>query len=484
MTQVLISAAHKSSGKTTICIGLCAALVDRGLTVAAFKKGPDYIDPMWLGSAAGRPCYNLDFYTMSPAEIVSLYQQQSAGLDIRIIEGNKGLYDGLDLDGSNSNAALANLLRAPVVLVIDAQGMTRGIAPLILGYQAFDPQLKIAGVILNKLGGSRHESKLRQVIEHYTDVPVIGAVHREPSLQILERHLGLIPSNESLGAKQQITAIAKIIQRQVDLQHFLPVTNAVTNAVTNVVAHAAANAPTTDRLPIAVTPRPAQPVQPLRIGIARDSAFGFYYPDDLDAFPRAGARLVPLDLLNDARLPPLDGLFIGGGFPETHLQQLHANTALRLQIRHAIDAGLPVYAECGGLMYLTRRIRFGDQCLDMVGAIPADTVMHERPQGRGYVKLRARATHLWPLEQETTEELPGHEFHYSALENVDPHLQYAYSVLRGAGVDGSNDGIMINNMLACYSHMRNVSSHRWVEHFVQFVRERKAAKLIQHTHSS
>ncbi|HEX5635825.1 MAG TPA: AAA family ATPase, partial [Gammaproteobacteria bacterium] len=198
--RILISAAHKSSGKTTISIGLCAALHERGLRVQPFKKGPDYIDPMWLGRAAGRPCHNLDFYTMQRDEITSLLVQQSATADITIIEGNKGLYDGLDLDGSNSNAALANLVQAPVVLVLDARGMTRGIAPLILGYQAFDKNIRIAGVILNQLGGSRHEKKLRSVIEHYTDVQVVGAVYHNDALSIEERHLGLMPSNEDDSA--------------------------------------------------------------------------------------------------------------------------------------------------------------------------------------------------------------------------------------------------------------------------------------------
>ena len=470
MSQILISAAHKSSGKTTISIGLCAALKRRGLRVAPFKKGPDFIDPMWLGKAAGQPCYNLDFFTMSADEILSVYQHRSQDSDIRIIEGNKGLYDGLDLDGSNSNAALATLLDSPVVLVIDAQGMTRGIAPLILGYQAFDPHLTIAGVILNKLGGSRHESKLRRVIEHYTDVPVIGAVHRDPSMQILERHLGLIPSNESALSRQQIDVIADATMQQVDLDRFIDIANSSPDAT--------GSAP---KKP-GIAPSPVQAKAPLRIGIAQDAAFGFYYPDDLEAFHQAGVRLVPLDLLHDANLPPLDGLFIGGGFPETHLQQLHDNKHLRLQIRNAIDQGLPVYAECGGLMYLSRRIRWAGQDLDMVGAIPADTVMHDKPQGRGYVILQAKAIHPWPKERLQDKPLHAHEFHYSALENIAPDLHYAYSVLRGTGVDGQHDGIIINNVLACYSHMRNVDGHQWVEHFVDFVKNCKAVKHTQHKH--
>ena len=200
MAHVYISAAHKSSGKTTLSIGLCAAFAAQGQRVQPFKKGPDYIDPLWLAQAAQRPCFNLDFNTMGPDEIGSLFARNMQSADIGLIEGNKGLYDGLALDGSNSNAALAKMLDAPIVLVLDSQGMTRGVAPLILGYQAFDPELKILGVILNKVGGRRHESKLRAVIEHYTDVRVIGAVHRDDELRIDERHLGLVPSNELAGS--------------------------------------------------------------------------------------------------------------------------------------------------------------------------------------------------------------------------------------------------------------------------------------------
>ncbi|MGH8670886.1 MAG: cobyrinate a,c-diamide synthase, partial [Burkholderiales bacterium] len=312
MSRLLISAAHKSSGKTTVSIGLCAALKARGLAVQPFKKGPDYIDPMWLGMASGRSCRNLDPYLMEADEILSTFSRCSTGADISLVEGNKGLYDGLALDGSNSNAALAHLLGLPVVLVIDARGMTRGIAPLILGYQAFDRNIRIAGVILNNLGGSRHEAKLRAAVEHYTDVAVMGGIHNDPRLQIAERHLGLIPSNEIDSVSSQIEDIAAVIRSQVDLDQLLCL--------------AASAAP----LAIQDTTQPTpQARTKIRIGLARDKAFGFYYADDLEALQSAGAELVTLDTLNDSRLPPVDGLFIGGGFPELFMHELEANGALR-----------------------------------------------------------------------------------------------------------------------------------------------------------
>ena len=223
MKRLLVSAAHRSSGKTTVTLGLCAALSAQGERVQAFKKGPDYIDPMWLAQASGRPCYNLDPYLMTPAQVRGLFGQHAQAADISVVEGNMSLYDGLALDGSNSNAALAHMLELPVLLVIDARGMTRGIAPLILGYQAFDKNLRIAGVILNRLGGSRHEAKLRAVIEHYTDVPVLGAVAEDEVLAVSERHLGLMPSNEHGQAEEQVRRIGQRIAAQVDLQRVLEV---------------------------------------------------------------------------------------------------------------------------------------------------------------------------------------------------------------------------------------------------------------------
>lgn len=465
LPRVLISAAHKSSGKTTLTLGLCAAFAQDGVRVQPFKKGPDYIDPLWLSVASGRDCFNLDFYLMARDEIRADFASHACDADLSLIEGNKGLYDGLDLDGSNSNAALATLLQAPVVLVIDARGMTRGIAPLILGYQRFDPDINIAGVILNRLGGSRHESKLRAVIEHYTDVRVLGAVHHDERLVIGERHLGLVPSNEMHAATQKIAAVAAAVRAQVDLTQLRAI---------------AAAAPALAAAPL-VSTRPISPSRRVRIGIARDAAFAFYYPSDLAALRAAGADLVPFDALRDANLPTVDGLFIGGGFPETQLDALTANTTLRRQMRSAIDGGLPVYAECGGLMYLARSIRWHDRQADMVGALPADIVMHDRPVGRGYVRLRETGNGLWPSLATNTDtpdgEIRAHEFHYSSVENLPADTRFAYDVVRGHGVDGRHDGIVYKNVLASYTHLRDVAANRWATRFVAFVQDHSARAI-------
>lgn len=471
MSRFLVSAAHKSSGKTTVSIGLCAALTARGLNVQAFKKGPDYIDPMWLAQASGRPCFNLDPYLMTAEQISASFARFAAPADISLVEGNKGLYDGLALDGSNSNAALAHLLELPVVLVLDARGMTRGIAPLILGYQAFDARIRIAGVILNQLGGSRHEAKLRAVIEHYTNVTVLGAIAHDPKLALVERHLGLMPNQECDDAAQHVQTIGQRIAAQVDLDKIIELAKSAPSLPEpSVSMPVVADAVSAD----AVTAAPVVAAQPLRLGIMRDKAFGFYYPDDLLALQAAGAELVPVNALQDSALPTVDGLFIGGGFPEVFMPELQANAALRSNIRNAIEAGLPVYAECGGLMYLARTLRWKDTQVDMVGALPVDVLMHERPVGRGYVTLQTTADTPWrPAKEHAGKTLRGHEFHYSSLENVDPGLKFAYKVLRGHGIDGGRDGVVYRNVLASYAHLRTGAGSDWANEFVNFVRNKK-----------
>jgi cobyrinic acid a,c-diamide synthase len=460
--RLLISAAHKSSGKTTLSVGLCAALRAQGLAVQPFKKGPDYIDPMWLAQAAGRDCFNLDPYLSGREEIAATFARHAAGADISLVEGNKGLHDGVALDGSNSNAALAHLLGLPVLLVIDARGMTRGIAPLILGFQAFDQRIRIGGVVLNQVGGSRHEAKLRAVIEHYTDVPVLGAMAHEPSFALNERHLGLTPSGELEDAAQRVAHLGRRVAAQVDLPRVIELARSA--------------------LPLPAAPRPAalrlstsQPT--VRIGIARDKAFGFYYPEDLAALRAAGAELLPFDTLHDARLPAVDGLFIGGGFPEMFMSELQANASLRADIAAAIDAGLPAYAECGGLMYLARSLRWQGRSCRMVGAIAADVTMHAKPVGRGYMRLAPTADHPWPASPAAAPgSLLAHEFHYSSLDNLPPGQRFAYRVERGHGIDGRHDGLLHRNLLASYAHLRNVAGCDWPARFVAFVRECSALR--------
>lgn len=458
MAHLLIAATHKSSGKTTVTTGLAAALAHRGMNVQPFKKGPDYIDPMWLGRAAGRPCYNLDFHCMAEAEIVAAFSRRNAAADISIVETNKGLFDGVDVEGRDSNAALAALLGAPVVLVIDTLGMTRGIAPLALGYVNFDPGVRIAGVVLNKVGGPRHEDKLRAALEHYTDLPVLGAIGRDRALEIPERHLGLVPANEAGEADRTINLLAETVAAYVDLDRIVEIAGS-------------AEGP---RAAYAPVPKSAPRRKDIRIGVARDAAFGFYYPDDMEALEAAGAEIVPFDCLEDAVLPDVDGLFIGGGFPETQMAALEANRSMMASVRAAVDGGLPTYAECGGLMYLSRSLTWRGETREMVGVVPGDAVMHSRPQGRGYVVLEETGAAPWPLQASRSDapgRFPAHEFHYASLENLPRDVTYAWRVVRGHGMDGRHDGIVQGNLLAGFSHRRDVEGDRWAARFACFVRD-------------
>ncbi|MDG2354272.1 MAG: cobyrinate a,c-diamide synthase [Gammaproteobacteria bacterium] len=448
-SSIYLSAAHKSSGKTVVSLGLCAAFKAQSLNVQAFKKGPDYIDPIWLSQASGNPCYNLDFYNMSESEIIALYRQYASQSDIAIIEGNKGLYDGMSVTGGDANADMAKLLDTSVILVVDATGITRGVAPLVSGYQAFDKDVIIAGVILNKVAGERHESKLVQAIEHYTDIPIVGAIRRSKELIIDERHQGLMPANETPESQNFIDRAAEHITDQVDLSALVISNKAKVKSLPPIVNNA---------------------TKTLTVAVAKDSAFGFYYPDDLNAFESLGVDLVYFDALADKQLPKADALFIGGGFPEMQLDALSENQSLLSDIKIKIEAGLPTYAECGGLMYLSRQITHQGKTHKMVGVIKADTLMTPKPIGRGYVQLAPTEQHPWG---KVSEKIYAHEFHYSKLENIDPKTHYAYEVLRGVGVDNKHDGILTHNLLATYSHLRNVGGNHWVEQFVNFIKDKQ-----------
>jgi len=444
----MVSAPHRSSGKTTMSIGLCAALSRRGVVVQPFKKGPDFIDPMWLTLAAGRDCRNLDLFMMGEERIHESFQRAGRGADVAIIEGNMGLFDSTDLEGKGSSADLARQLGAPIILSVDTRNLTRSIAPLLMGYENFEPDISIAGVILNKVSGPRHEQKLRAAIEHYTGLEVLGSVRRNPQIGIIQRHLGLRPAREELDPERAVDAIAAIVADSVDLDR---------------VETIAAAAPPLAPLELSE----AQPPPPsLRIGVAQDRAFTFYYPENLEALRLAGAELVPFSPLKDASLPPgLNGLFIGGGFPEMFMAELEANGSLREDIRRAVERGMPVYAECGGLMYLSRTMAWDGKRHEMTGCLPCDIVMHDKPRGHGYMELEATGG-SW-FEQGLR--VRGHEFHYSEVVDLGP-VDFAYRVRRGNGIDGEHDGIVAGNVLASYTHLHSLGSDGWAEGFAAFVR--------------
>ena len=449
--RVVISAPHRSSGKSTISIGLCAALRQAGKKVQPFKKGPDYIDPMWLTAASGRECRNLDFFMMGSEAILRTFTHASRGTDLSVIEGNMGFYDGLDLKGTDSTAALSRLLKAPSILVVHARGMTRGVAPLILGHQKFEPESNIAGVILNRVRGARHEQKLREALEYYCGIEVVGAIPDQKDLFIQERHLGLTPLKENTSLSPVIAKISQAIHDYVDLEKVMAIAAAAPNMYVKPFLEA------------------EPPVPDIRIGIASDPAFTFYYPENLEALKQAGAELVPFNTLEDSHLPNVHGLYIGGGFPEIFMEKLEKNSSLRSEIRSSIEEGMPVYAECGGLMYLTRSISFQGKNCSMVGAIPCDVEMYKRPMGHGYVALEKTGLGPWPHMHP---EAHAHEFHHSKVINLG-NVDFAYRMKRGFGVDGEYDGILVKNLLASYAHLHSEGAPNWALSFTSLVRKVK-----------
>ncbi len=451
--RLLLAALRGGAGKTTLTLGLLAAWRDQGRRLVPFKKGPDYIDPAWHALAAGCPSHNLDPFLMEGDQIMAMVARHAAQADAVLIEGNRGLYDGLDAEGTYSTAELAKFLTTPVVLVVDCTMRTRTTAAMVLGCQHFDPSTPIKGVILNQIARPRHESLIRSTIERYCGIPVLGAVPRLKCAVFPERHMGLVPPQEHATAVRAITTARDLAQRYLDLEGLWQVASQAPPLPVPVVT-----APLVDR------------DDPVIIGIIRDSAFQFYYPENLEALGQQGARLVEISALEDPLLPmDLHGLYIGGGFPETHARQLSENLSFRNAIKAAAQAGLPIYAECGGLMYLGQAIQTQGEKFPMVGLFPYEFVMGKKPQGHGYTILEvARDNPFFP----TGTILKGHEFHYSRIQ-PEPQSQenLVFTVNRGAGLGGQREGLVYQNVLATYTHLHALGSPHWAPALVRRARE-------------
>lgn len=449
--RIVIGAAQGRSGKTTASIAAAWGFAKRGLSVRPFKKGPDYIDPSWLARASGRECYNLDGFLMPEADLIASFARHSAGGDVAFVEGAMGLFDGFGEAGEGSVAELARLIQAPVILVVNAARMTTSVAALVSGYQHFQPDTVIAGVILNNVAGERHVDKLRRAVETHCGIPVLGTIPKDARLGISERHLGLVPTAEQEEADNVIETICERVESHLDLDGIMEVARSAP-AMTAMLA-----------------PVEEYPATSCRIGVVRDRAFSFYYPDNLEALRRAGAEVVPVDALGDRALPDVDGLYIGGGFPEIYAAGLEANRTLRVEIARRIDGGLPVYAECAGLMYLCRAITWQGRRYEMAGVIPAEVELTARPQGHGYVEVEVvRENPLF----ETGTLLRGHEFHHSTLVAED-ELPFAYAVRRGRGIDGMHDGVYLKNVFAAYTHLHALGTPEWARRLVALCRKWK-----------
>lgn len=448
MPRLVIAAPQGRSGKTTVTLGLCAAFQARGLAVQPYKKGPDYIDPSWLSEAAGHPCRSLDpFFYEKPESLRAVFSASARLTDLSLIEGNHGLFDSFDESGTGSTAAVARALEAPILLVVNAARTGRSLAAIVHGCQTFEPGVQIAGVVLNNIAQGRHESRIRAAVEGHCDVPVIGAIPRDDRLTIPDRHLGLVPRGEEDALLSAITNCRQTIERYLDLDRILQI---------------AGSAPS---LPIVIRLQKRQTGTRPRIGVMRDRAFTFYYPENLEALEESGAELVFVNALEESSLPPLDALYIGGGFPEIFMGELSANAGMRQSIRRAVESGLPVHAECGGMMYLARRICWGERSAEMVGVLPCEIEMTNRPQGHGYVVAQVDEENPF-FEKGSV--LRGHEFHNSRLTATeDSQLNTAFKLSRGNGLGNGRDGIVVNNVLACYTHLHVGAARDWAKNLVQ-----------------
>jgi cobyrinic acid a,c-diamide synthase len=460
--RLVLAALKGGAGKTLLTAGVAAALRRRGLDLAVFKKGPDYIDAGWLGLAAQCQCYNLDPYLFEDRAVLGSFLKRSNGKELAIVEGNRGLFDGVDSAGSYSTAELAKALRAPVVLIVDATKMTRTAAALVLGCKAMDPEMRLEGVILNRVGGARHERVLRDSIEQATTIPVIGAVRKLAMDRFPQRHLGLLPLQEHPAAMQFISEASDIAERSIDLDRFI------------------ALAKLAGRLePVELAAYDSHGVRDhpeVIIGIVRDSAFQFYYPENLEALEAAGARIVEISALEPRELPDLDALYIGGGFPETHAELLAGNSVFRASLLERAASGLPIYAECGGLMYLSHSIRIDKRVYPMAGVFPVETILERRPQGLGYARVRVTGAN--PFYPQGVE-LSGHEFHYSRLVGLEEATDSCvFTVMRGHGMDGARDGIRRWNALGTYVHVHALGEPLWAEGLVNMARRFRCSRMV------
>lgn len=446
LPRVVVAGLAGDTGKSLVAVGLARAFTRLGRRVAPFKNGPDFIDAAWLGAAARAPGRNVDTYLMSPATIVGALQRAARSADLAIVEGKRGLFDGADVEGSHSTAELAKLVRAPVVLVVNAAKVTRTVAALVLGCRTFDPDLEVAGVVLNRVRTGRQEGLIRRALAMDAGVPVVGAIPPLEAQHLPSRHLGLVCAAEHPEREAALEALADAVVRYVD------------------VGAVAAIASEVEAMPGALVPdAPRAEGARVRVGVLRDAAFSFYYPENLEALEAAGAELVFVSPLADRALPEVDALYAGGGFPEEHAAALAANEPMRRALAAAIADGLPVWAECGGLMYLARGLVRDGREHPMVGALPVVVEHTPRPQGHGYMAATVdRPNPFLPVGAR----LLGHEFHYSRVTGA-LGAPTALAVDRGAGLGRGRDGLIVKNVVATYMHLHASGTAGWAAGLVR-----------------
>jgi len=426
--RLVLAGTSSGVGKTTITCAIIHALQKNGFSVQPFKVGPDYIDPSYLSSIAKNDAFNLDVWLMGKNRLLDCFVSNSKS-DISIIEGVMGYYDGF---GGDSNFAsthhVASITKSPTILVIDASKAARSVAAMALGFLKFHNNSRIKGIILNKIGSKKHEILCRKAIEK-TKLPIVGIIQKSYDLDLQSRHLGLIPTKEDASLNQKIKHTSKIISDSLDIEKILQIIQTP--------------------IPLKVSDSKIYQKPKTTIAVALDNSFNFYYRDNLEALKREGANLKFFSPIKDKKLPKSDGIYIGGGFPEILGDSLEKNQWMRKKIKQLSEENLPIYAECGGLMYLTKSIDYGEKTNKMVGIFDAETKMTKKmklnyTQGKIISKnILSDKTHI----------LQGHEFHYSKLESVSSDSKFAYELKIGEGIKNQFDGMIQYNTLASYGHL-------------------------------
>ena len=394
-------------------------------------------------------------------EVISMVEKFSSDADISIIEGNHGLFDSIDREGTGSSAYLARHLTTPVILIVNCNKMSRSVAALINGFTTFESETNIAGVILNQISGKRHEAKIVEAINKYCSIPVLGVVYKTNNVTLEQRHIGIITTEDKSDAAKAVADLKKIAEQSINLDKIIE------------IANSAEKLPASTIKPHNLIPNEKNKVT---IAVARDNAFNFYYIDNLQALEQYGARLVFFSPLNDEKLPSADGLYIGGGYPEIYAKDLEKNKSMKDSICEFINAEYPVFAECGGLMYMAEKIIWQNQEHKMLGLVKADCIMHNEPQGRGYVELATipenhSSKSVWKIPP--GELIRAHEFHYSSLANLPGSARFFFSMTRGTGILNKHDGLLYKNMLATYTHFHSRAAHWWAPAFVEACQTRK-----------
>ncbi len=451
---LVIAGTHSGVGKTTITMAIMAALRKLGLSVQPFKVGPDFIDPGYHELICKTPSRNLDGWMLTKSYNLEVFYNHSRDKDIALVEGVMGLYDGARSDSENgSTAQIAKWIKAPVILVVDARGMSRSVAALVYGYEQYDKRLPIAGIILNRVGGARHFVWLKEVIEQKCRAPVVGYFPRELNIAIPERHLGLVTSQENRLGTRHFRRLTRLVDQHIDVKLLLKQASPI-----NFKTYSGRTEKKSGSI--------YKKKDTVRIGVARDEAFCFYYRDNLDLIKHCGARLIYFSLLRDTYLPAdLDGLYLGGGYPELFAQQLETNSSMRKAVKEFALKGGVIYAECGGLMYLGKKLKQSvNKTFKMANVFPYATIMDRRIRNLGYYTVRARKTNIL---SNRGDEVRGHQFRYSHLEEMPDLYSRAFSLKKDSTAKPLKEGFVYKNVLATYMHLHFGSNPGFARAFVE-----------------